>query len=244
VLYNQQKVDYINILFITLVLDFLFLAYDNGFVMNKNEAFEFLNRLAAGIAKTFGNSCETVVHDMNNKKHSILVIYNGHVTKRKIGGGLDLLGTNKQINDFLSNGSDLINCDGRSANGKQIKSTTLHLQGDNYHYALGINFDYTLLSVAENAIKELTRVGENLEAAVKESGENRLKDIFKECVTILGKPVAIMNKDDRMRIVALLQERNAFSFQKSIPCISAWLHISRYTIYNYLKEINEKQRTG
>ena len=36
--------------------------------MDKNEALDFLNRLAEGIAKTFGNSCETVSHDFRYKK--------------------------------------------------------------------------------------------------------------------------------------------------------------------------------
>jgi len=72
-----------------------------------------------------------------------------------------------------------------------------------------------------------------------ESGESRLKNIFEECVKITGKPVSMMSKDDRIRIVSLLQSKNAFSFQKSIPFISQWLNISRYTIYNYLKEIKK-----
>lgn len=205
--------------------------------MDKNEALDFLNRLAEGLSKTFGNSCETVIHDIRNKRKSIIAIYNGHVTNRKTGGGLDLLGTKKQINDFLTDEIDLINCSGRTVDGKYIKSSTFHLKGKDYHYALGINFDYTLLSVAEAALKEITRVGENVEVAMDESGESRLKNIFDECVEIIGKPVSLMNREDRIRIVGLLQEKRAFSFQKSIPFVSKGLNISRYTLYNYLKEI-------
>ena len=207
--------------------------------MDKNEALGFLNRLAEGISKTFGNSCETVIHDIKNKRKSIIAIYNGHVTNRKAGAGLDLLGTRKEINDFITDEIDLINCSGRTVDGKYIKSSTFHLKGEDYHYALGINFDYTFLSIAEATIKELTRVGENLEVVMDESGESRLRNIFDECVKIVGKPVSIMSREDRIRIVELLQAKSAFSFQKSIPFVSERLNISRYTLYNYLKEIKK-----
>lgn len=206
--------------------------------MNREEAFDFLNRLAEGLSKTFGNSCETVIHDMKNKRNSIVAINNGHVTKRKVGDGLDLLGTHAQVSEFLE-GIDLVNCQGRTNTGKLVKSSTFHLIGKEYHYAFGINFDYTYLSFAESAIRDLTKVGEGLEEAMNESGENRLKSIFEECLKTVGKPVSMMDKEDRVKIITLLQEKNAFSFQKSIPFVSEALNISRYTIYNYLKKLNK-----
>ena len=37
--------------------------------MTREEAFEFLDRTARGIAETFGSSCETLVHDMGLPSH-------------------------------------------------------------------------------------------------------------------------------------------------------------------------------
>ena len=53
--------------------------------MNRDEAFEFLDRTARGIAETFGSNCETLVHDMSIPSHPILVIYNGHISGRSAG---------------------------------------------------------------------------------------------------------------------------------------------------------------
>jgi predicted transcriptional regulator YheO len=207
--------------------------------VNREEALNFLNRLSEGLSKTFGRSCETVIHDMNNKKNSIISINNGHVTGRSIGDGLDLLGTHKEVNDFLD-GIDLVNCAGRTSTGSLIKSSTFHMFGDDYHFAFGINFDYTYLSLAETTIKELTGVGESLEETMMDLGENKLKTIFNDCLKTVGKPVPMMSKSDRLRIIRLLRDKNAFSFQKSIPMISEELMISRYTLYNYLKEISRE----
>ena len=57
----------------------------------------FLDRLARGIAEMFGSSCETMVHDMSQPSHPILSIYNGHVSGRKVGSTLDILGSDKEL---------------------------------------------------------------------------------------------------------------------------------------------------
>lgn len=209
--------------------------------MNKKEAFQMLDRLAAGIAKTFGSNCETIVHDILNKDHSVVAIYNGHVTGRRIGDPINLLGTDVHVEDSLIGLVDLINTQGRTAEGKLIKSSTFQFVGKDYHYGLGINFDYTLLSAAESAIRDLTMVGELMVDAMTDTSDHRLESIFDDCLTQIGKPVSLLSKDDRLRLVALLQERNAFSFQKSIPFISSRLHVSRYTVYNDLKAINRER---
>ena len=51
--------------------------------MRQEEAFEFLCRLAQGIASMFGDSCETVVHEMEGERMKNLVIFHGHVSGRR-----------------------------------------------------------------------------------------------------------------------------------------------------------------
>jgi predicted transcriptional regulator YheO len=53
--------------------------------MTREEAFEFLDRTARGIAEMFGSTCETLVHDMGVPTHPILSIYNGHISGRTVG---------------------------------------------------------------------------------------------------------------------------------------------------------------
>ena len=50
--------------------------------MTRDQAFEFLDRTARGIAEMFGSSCETLVHDMGVPTHPILSIYNGRTRGR------------------------------------------------------------------------------------------------------------------------------------------------------------------
>ena len=200
--------------------------------MNKEEALEFLNRMAEGIACMFGNSCETLIHDMNNKKSSIVSIYHKEVTKRNVGDSLSILGVN-EVDEFFE-GKDVVNCLGKTRDGRLLKSSTFHLRGDDYHYALGINYDYTHLALAKTALEELTMVGQPIEDELYPTGDF-LQDIFDECLKIVGKPVALLTREDRIQMIELLLKRGAFNFSKGIPTIAEKLNISRYTIYKYLR---------
>ena len=45
-----------------------------------------------------------------------------------------------------------------------------------------------------------------------------------------------LSKADRLRLIALLDQKAAFSFRKSVPYVSQRLGVSRYTVYKYLNE--------
>ena len=80
----------------------------------------------------------------------------------------------------------------------------------------------------------------DLRSALWQPGDSRqLADLFDQCVAALGKPLEALNKADRLKVVALLRERSAFSYRKSVPYVAGRLGVSRYTIYKYLEEVGE-----
>ncbi|MBQ3089231.1 MAG: transcriptional regulator [Oscillospiraceae bacterium] len=210
--------------------------------MNREEAFEFLDRTARGIAEMFGSSCETMVHDMTQANHPILAIYNGHVSGRSVGSTMDILGNETLLSeDGLK--TDFVNLYATTPSGQQIKSSTFHMIGEDYNLALGINFDYSSLVYANRILVDLMSADADLKSAMWHSGDNRLGEVFEECLAAVGKPVSALNKNDRMKVIALLDQKNAFSFRKSVPFISQRLGVSRYTVYKYLTELSgEKER--
>lgn len=208
--------------------------------MNREEAFEFLDRTAKGIAETFGSSCETLVHDMSIPSHPILSIYNGHVSGRTVGSTMDILGNDTQLSeDGLK--TDFVNLYATTPSGQQIKSSTFHMIGEDYNLALGINFDYSSLVYANRILVDLMSADADLKSAMWHSGDNRLGEVFDECLAAVGKPVSALNKVDRMKIIALLDQKEAFSFRKSVPFVSQRLGVSRYTVYKYLSELAEEK---
>lgn len=205
--------------------------------MTRDEAFDFLDRTARGIAEMFGSSCETLVHDFTLPTHPILSIYNGHVSGRSIGDTTAIMGLDLAL-DEAAIVNDLINLAATTPDGHKTKSSTFHLIGDGYNLALGINFDYTPLAAANKVLVDLMSAQSDLQSALWQDQDSRqLNDIFDRCLASIGKPAGQMNKDDRLRMIRLLDQSNFFSFRKSVPHVAKNLGVSRYTVYKYLAEL-------
>ncbi len=205
--------------------------------MDKIQALDFLKRISNGISTMFGSSCEAVVHDMLDDKKSIVYIVNSHVTNRNVGDKFKILG-GRDIDRFFS-GTDIVNSKALTKDHRTLKSSTFHIEGEGYHYALGINFDYTNFAFASGILEDFISVGQDIDELIKTAPtvEERLEVLLDDALKSIGKPISMLNKDDRISVVKSLEEKGAFIMQKSIPIVSKKLNISRYTVYNYLKEI-------
>lgn len=208
--------------------------------MEREKMLDFLKRIADGISVMFGHNCEVVIHDMDNHESSILYIKNRHVTEREVGDKLDVLGTH-EIDEFYK-GVDFINKKGIAKNDHLIKSSTFYVKDDDYHFALGINYDYTNMLMVHSVVNDLIQVGDDIEVTVPEEDKNlerKLDNFYASAVEHIGKPTVFMRKKERVEMIKYLYEKGAFSIHKSIPIIADKMNISRYTIYNYLREIKE-----
>ena len=209
--------------------------------MTREEAFEFLDRTARGIAEMFGSTCETLVHDMGVPTHPILSIYNGHVSGREVGSTMDIMGIGLELDEQAAT-TDQVNLAAVTPDGRQTKSSTFHMIGEGYNLALGINFDYTSLVYANRVLADLMRAQSDLRSALWQPGDSRqLADLFDQCAAELGKPPEAFSKADRLKVIGLLRERSAFSYRKSVPYIAGRLGVSRYTVYKYLDEVEREE---
>ncbi|WCO67664.1 helix-turn-helix domain-containing protein [Iamia majanohamensis] len=50
----------------------------------------------------------------------------------------------------------------------------------------------------------------------------------------VGGPLAGLSREDKQRAVALLDERGAFAYRRSVEDVADALGVSRFTVYNYL----------
>jgi len=68
-----------------------------------------------------------------------------------------------------------------------------------------------------------------------------VETLIAECAYRVGKPVSMMTKDDRMKLVALLEEKGVFQLRKSVPLVAKRLGVTQKTIYNYLAELGAEK---
>lgn len=197
--------------------------------------------LVHGIANTFGNNCEVVLHDFTNLKNSIVAIANGHVTGRDIGSPMTELSLNKVTNGNTD--EDSINYTEKSASGRVLKSSTMFIKDEN-DKVIGcfcINFDITELVAAKNVMLDIMKVTKENDYVKDIENVNRVNDVLMDIVTKTidskGKPIAYLTKEEKVAIVKSLDSQGAFLIKGAIDYIAKVLCVSRYTIYNYLDEI-------
>ena len=212
--------------------------------MNHDIEFEFAKRMAKGLAGQFGQNCEVVIHDLrgNDLEHSIIAIENGHVTGRSIGDGPShivlesLKGDPKMLQDRISYLT-------RTSDGRVLKSTTLFIRDDEDRVIglLGINYDISMLVSLEGALRDFTgqdRLTSEPEA-ISRNVADLLDELLEHSVSLVGKPTAMMSKDDKIRAIRFLDDNGAFLITKSGPKVCQYFGISTYTLYSYLDEIRK-----
>ena len=206
----------------------------------------FLKQLAHGLAAQFGNSCEVVIHDLTKKDldKSIVYIENGHVSNRHTGDGpsgivLETLRSDPgKLKDKLAYLT-------RTDDGRILKSSTLYIRNEEGKiiYIFSMNYDITTLLAAENSIRGLIQTEpENGAETDRSSAPQRITHnvtelldlLIEQAIARVGKPVAMMSKDDKVAVVQYLNNAGAFLITKSGDKVSSLLGISKFTLYSYM----------
>ena len=205
---------------------------------------DFLKQLAHGLAIQFGSSCEIAIHDLKTKdlEKSIVYIENGHVSNRQTGDGpsgivLETLQSDPStIHDKLSYLT-------KTEDGRILKSSTFYIRDDDgsISYIFSLNYDITAFTAASTAIQSWIATKDKLPDLTGDSPRqithnvNELLDLLiEQAVAKVGKPVAMMNKDDKVAVVQYLDHAGAFLITKSGDKVSSYLGISKFTLYSYM----------
>ncbi len=205
-----------------------------------------LKQIARGIAATFGSNCEVVVHDVSGKGNdsTIVAIENGHVTGRKVGDGASQIAL-EQVLSADEHPVDQLRYLTKTPDGKILKSSTMYIHGKNGKVAaiLGINYDISSLLMVEDAVREITTTRDESTGEPQRivNVNDLLDDLIAQSVSLVGKPVALMNKEDKMKAIGFLSQSGAFLVTKSGDKIAKYFGISKYTLYSYIDKQEEKQ---
>ena len=206
----------------------------------------FLKQLAHGLAAQFGNSCEVVIHDLTKKDldKSIVYIENGHVSNRHTGDGpsgivLETLRSDPgKVKDKLAYLT-------RTDDGRILKSSTLYIRNEEGKivYIFSMNYDITTLLAAESSIRGLVQTEpedshrddtSDSPQRITHNVTELLDQLIEQAIARVGKPVAMMNKDDKVAVVQYLNNAGAFLITKSGDKVSSLLGISKFTLYSYM----------
>ena len=208
---------------------------------------EELRHIAKGIAAQFGPNCEVVVHDLSqHPDHTIVAIENGHVSGRKVGDGASNV-VLERMEHQDQEAQDHLSYLTRTPDGKVLKSSTIYIQNSRGKVTaiLAINFDISALMMAAGAVRDFISVQEPQPAEPEKivNINDVLEELIQQSVALVGKPAALMNKEDKIRAIRFLNENGAFLVTRSGDKVAKYFGISKYTLYSYLDKSTGGQST-
>ena len=213
---------------------------------------ELLKQLADGLARQFGPDCEIVIHDLTHQdlEHSVAYIKNGHISNRRAGDGPAKV-VQETMHKDPSSLTDHLGYLTRTSEGKILKSSTMYIrnaEGTAIDYLLSINYDITGLLTVDRSIKALidTEPQEDVKKQPEQIVHNvndLLDSLIEQSVALIGKPVALMNKEEKVTAIQFLNDAGAFLITKSGDKVSKYFGISKFTLYSYI-DVNSRKSSS
>ena len=205
----------------------------------------FFKKILDMLEKQLGNNSELLLHDYaQGYDHSVVDIRNGHITGRTIGACSTNLGLEVLHGDSVD--GDRYNYITHRKDGRILRSSSMYIYNETGDAigAICINTDITETVKFESYLHDSNNYDIHPEPVNEIFGQNIitvLDELIKQALAFVGKPVAMMTRQDKVDFIQFLDTRGVFHITKSSDKICELLNISKYTFYNYLGSGHKKE---
>ncbi|MDR3122556.1 MAG: PAS domain-containing protein [Treponema sp.] len=195
-----------------------------------------------GIAAFLGENCEVVLHSFESLDCSIVHIANGHITGRGLGSPITDLGM-KLLRDDAKVFTDCYYS--KTTDGKTLRSITIMIRNPSGKpigmLCINLNMDASLLSMINTLAIPQAENPESPENFVANLDE-LIKITLRETIVAVNRHNDIPNHEKNKIIVYELIKKGMFDIRGAIDIVARELSVSRYTIYNYIREHKSSQK--
>lgn len=199
--------------------------------------------MARILAEMFAPSLETVVHDTSNPEHSVIAIFNGHLTGRKIGDPAT------DIVQRLMDGKFpdvLVGYENESPNGHKLKSSSLAIRNDDGELVgvMGLNLNISYFEQFKKFIEQFIAThrsehvpeSEHFQSLVPNgmtSPREDIKDAIDRFRIANNWSSRVLDNDKKRKIVEHLYREGYFKNRGAVTIIADLLGLTRPSVYNY-----------
>jgi predicted transcriptional regulator YheO len=203
------------------------------------------------VARTFGEDCEVLLHDLTTPQHSIVHAANNRVTGRRIGESFRNLVQKALFSGDRGEGEDFVANYYYEFEGRLIRSSSLLIRDEKGTLigAMCINVDCThlrenmrWLSRAMPDFDEagLARASARKTEAPVEGDRNVQKMVYDLIDKILNEARDTDTKERRIEVIRFMNERGIFLMKGALERVADRLGISKVTVYSYLDEVRRR----
>ena len=193
------------------------------------------------IAEMFAPYLEVIIHDLQTPEHSIIAIFNNHITGRKIGDGTSDIGY-KKLEDELPD--KIVNYNNQSPSGSDLKSSSLTIRNkdDEIIGSMGLNFDLSSFVNIKEFFEMFTKTFtlDNLpkqEEFFMWSVKDEIQQALNKFIISNGLQGKVLNRKDKLNVVGHMKKEGHINKKGAISILSELLAITRPTLYKYIKEV-------
>lgn len=212
---------------------------------------DILSLVLEGLGGTVPPNTEIILHDIRTPAHSTHTIINGHVSGRQVGDpiiaapvddqGLDLLYQDQAPSKGIS--ASIGHYRSRMKDGRELKSATVlfrNRQGKAFA-SVCTNTDLSEYQSLHASLQKLLGIEKEPQQSnlleERPTVDELIEEMVSSAVNLVGKPVALMDKNEKMQIVFELLKRGVFVIKGSVERVAHSLSVTRFTVYNYLEEL-------
>ena len=195
------------------------------------------------IGSYLGEGYEIILHSLEHLDNSVIQIYNGHYSGRKIGSPITNFALSMLSKIENNTQNDSITYFNKSKTGERLRSCTIPIEGENKRIIglICINF-YTDISL-ESLLKKFypNNFEPPKETEVKETFTENVDDIIFEALNkaneeILSNP-SISPQNKNKEIIMFLYNHGIFNLKDAVIKVASTLNISKNTVYMHIRNI-------
>ena len=210
-------------------------------------------KLTEFLGAALGPDYEVALHDLTDKNRSIIAIANGYISGRELGAPLTNMALSVLKDESYEWQDYRLHYSGVSAAGNPLRSSTMFIKENGKLIGmLCINFDDSRFqSFARQVLtlchpnqffQALTQPEETSEDAprpetFRNSTEVVAQDAIVHELNRLGVPAERLTSEERLQIIAALEESGLFLLKGAVKDVAAGLGCSQASVYRYLSQI-------
>lgn len=213
-------------------------------------------KLTEFLGAALGPDYEVALHDLTDKNRSVIAIANGYISGREVGAPLTNMALSVLKDESYEWQDYRLHYSGVSAAGNVLRSSTMFIKEDGKLIGmLCVNFDDSRFHAFARQVLTLCHPNQFVQALEQlpedapedaprpETFRNTTEAVAQDAITHelerLGVPADRLTSEERLQIIANLEDSGIFLLKGAVKDVAASLGCSQASVYRYLSQIKK-----
>ncbi|MDD3393467.1 MAG: hypothetical protein EOM28_09270 [Clostridia bacterium] len=199
--------------------------------------------VAEGVAEFWGDFCEVVIHNLENMDHSVMHIFNGHLSGRQVGAAISEV-TLSFLNRMMAEPNlNHLYYFAKNKRGETFKSSISAIVGENGTiiglFCINLYLASPISALIQCMTPEDNTKQENISETFVENTTELMLHALEEAKKTVYSNLSISSSNKNKEIVSILFQKGIFNLKDSVITIAEHLGISKNTVYMHIRNMNK-----